>query len=363
MVAQSAYRAAAMTERETKRERLDAILAARALDAVVLRDPANLAWYLGGARVHVVPGEPIAELTVARDGEELRTSVIESPRLVAEELAPDAPPLRALPWWEPLDPPAAAGRRGSDRPRGDEEDVAGDLLDARAALLEPELERYRALCRDTAAATGAALRDAQPRDSEMGLAGRAARRLYERGVEPVVLLAAGEERLPLHRHPLPTAAPLGARAMLVVCGRRHGLICAVTRMRAFSPLGAAERDRYAALLRIEAAYLDATRPGARIGDIVAAGAAAYAAHGFPADEWHAHHQGGPIGYATRDYLASPATGHAAADRQAFAWNPSGGGFKVEDTVLATAAGPEILSPDLGWPSVAVAGRQRPDVLA
>jgi antitoxin VapB len=241
--------------------------------------------------------------------------------------------------------------------------VAPDLMHARSALTEPEIERYRSLCRDTAAATGAALREAQPRDTEFGLAGRAARRLYEREIEPVVMLVAGEARLPLHRHPLPTAAPLGARTMLVVCGRRHGLVSAVTRLRAFTPLAAAERAVYANLLAVEAAYLDATRPGARIGDIVAAGAAAYAAHGFPADEWHHHHQGGPNGYTTRDYLASPRTDHVAVERQAFAWNPSGAGFKVEDTILATAAGVEILSPDPDWPCLEVAGRQRPDVLA
>ena len=351
-----------MSEREAKRERVEAILDARGLDELVLRDPANLAWYLGGARMHVVPGEPIAELAVGRDGEQLRTTVIESARLAAEELGADAPALRAVPWWEPLGADAA-GRRGSDRPRGGEDDVALDLMRARSALTDPEIERFAALCRDTAAATGAALRDARPRDTEFELAGRAARRLYEREIEPVVMLVAGEERLPLHRHPLPTGAPLGARTMLVVCGRRHGLISAVTRMRAFTPLAPSERAAYAGLLAVEAAYLDATRPGARIGDIAAAGAAAYAEHGFPADEWHAHHQGGPNGYTTRDYLASPATDHVALERQAFAWNPSGGGFKVEDTVLATTDGLEILSPDADWPCVDVAGRQRPDVLA
>ena len=351
-----------MGERETKQARVHAVLDAAGLDAIVLRDPANLAWYLGGARVHVVPGEPIAELTVARHAEELRTSAIEAPRLAAEELGADAPPLAASPWWEPLGPDADAST-GSDRPRGGERDVADDLMAARSDLTEPEVERYRALCRDTAAAAGAALREAQPRDTEFGLAGRAARRLYEREIEPIVLLVAGEARLPLHRHPLPTVAPLGARTMLVVCGRRHGLISAVTRMRAFSPLTTAERATYAGLLAVEAAYLDATAPGVRVGDIVAAGAAAYAEHGFAPDEWHAHHQGGPNGYTTRDYLASPSTDHVAVERQAFAWNPSAGGFKVEDTVLASADGVEVLSPDPAWPSVAVAGRQRPDVLA
>ena len=346
----------------TPRERLDAILDARGLDAIVLRDPANLAWYLGGARVHVVPGAPILELTVGRDGEELRTSAIEAPRLAAEELGPGAPSVRALPWWEPLDGPAD-GPAGSDVPRPGETDLAADLTAARAVLGPEALERYRSLCRDSAAATGAALRRARPGDSEFALAGRAARELYEREIEPIVMLVAGAERLPLHRHPLPTAAPLGDLSMLVVCGRRDGLVSAVTRMRAFRPLDAGARARYAALLEVEAAYLDATRAGARIGDVVAAGAAAYAEHGFAADEWHAHHQGGPMGYTTRDYLAHPGTDDVVAAGRPFAWNPSAAGFKVEDTIVAGAGEPEIVSPDPDWPALAVGGRQRPDVLA
>src|SRR5829696_6197175 len=332
---------AAMTEHAEKRARVRALLAGDG-DVIALRDPANLAWYLGGARVHVVGGvgDAICEVAVGAADEELRTSVIESPRLAAEELGPGAPRLRALPWWEPLGPDAGA----SDRPRHGERDVAAALVAARAGLLPAEVERYRALGRETASAAGAALRDAAEAEPEFALAGRAARELLDRGIDPGVLLVAGEERLPRHRHPLPTAAPLGARAMLVVCGRRHGLICSLSRMRAFTPLRPAERDTYDGLLAVEAAALDTTRPGARIGDIVAAVAAAYPAHGFAADEWHQHHQGGPTGYAPRDYLAGPAVDALVGERQAFAWNPSGGGFKVEDTVLATMAGIEVLSP-------------------
>ena len=150
--------------------------------------------------------------------------------------------------------------------------------------------------------------------------------------------------------------------MLVVCSRRYGLVCSVTRMRAFSPLAAAERERYRALLEVEAAGLDATRPGERVGAAVRGMADAYAANGFAADEWHRHHQGGPCGYAARDVLATPDTAEAVADQQAFAWNPSGEGWKVEDTVLAGAGGLEILSVDPDWPTIDVAGRARPDVL-
>jgi hypothetical protein len=45
-----------------------------------------------------------------------------------------------------------------------------------------------------------------------------------------------------------------------------------------------------------------------------------------------------------------------------AWNPSGGGWKVEDTCLVGADGPRPLVHDDTWPTVTVAGRARPDVL-
>ena len=348
-----------MSERDEKRARVRTLLEGDG-DSVALRDPANLAWYLDGARVHVVGGvsDAICEVTVTADGEELRTTTIEAPRLAAEELGAGAPPLRAQPWWEPLGPDAGA----SDRPRRGERDVAAGLVAARSALLPGEVERLRALCAETAAAAGAALKAAGAGESEFALAGRAARALLDRGIDPIVLLVAGEERFPRHRHPLPTAAPLGARAMLVACGRRDGLICSVTRIRAWTPLRPAERAAYDGLLAVEAAALAATRPGERIGDVVSAIAAAYPANGFAADEWHQHHQGGPTGYAPRRLPGepgrrrprrraprrSPGTRRAAGSRSRTPCSPSRRAWR------SSARTPE-------WPSVRAAGRDRPDV--
>jgi hypothetical protein len=73
--------------------------------------------------------------------------------------------------------------------------------------------------------------------------------------------------------------------------------------------------------------------------------------------------GRPDGLRAARPLASPAADALVADPQAFAWNPSGGGFKLEDTVLATTAGIEILSSDPDWPSVSFGGRERPDDLS
>lgn len=64
---------------------------------------------------------------------------------------------------------------------------------------------------------------------------------------------------------------------------------------------------YDRLLRVEQAFLDATRPGARLGDAFAGGVGSYAANGFPADEWHRHHQGGFSGFQPREFPAHTTT--------------------------------------------------------
>src|SRR5258705_456881 len=48
--------------------------------------------------------------------------------------------------------------------------------------------------------------------------------------------------------------------------------------------------------------------------------------------------------------------------QAFAWNPSAPGVKVEDTVVVGRDGVEVLSRDPAWPTVEAAGRIRPAIL-
>jgi hypothetical protein len=110
------------------------------------------------------------------------------------------------------------------------------------------------------------------------------------------------------------------------------------------------------------AFLDATRPGRLVRDAFAAGAAAYGEHGFDREEWRNHHQDGPTGYLSRDHLATLHGAEPIDEPQAFAWNPSMPGLKVENTVLATAAGPELPTVDPAWPAQEVGGRPRPPVL-
>ena len=348
-----------------KRRRVHALLDRLDLDALVLRSPANIAWYADGARAHILPSADagVADLVVTRDGERVVTHVNEADRLMAEELASLAPEPTVVGWADDRADHLPSGpRTGVDVPTPGRTLVAGDVEAARRALTEVEQQRYAALGRDAAAALTDVAQALRPDTTEHAAAAALSAALLERGADPLVLLVAGGDRLAVHRHPLPTSGPVGPLVMLVACARRHGLIANLTRFVSFGPLPHALRSAYPRLLEVEAAFLEATRPGATVGEVFRAGDRAYGAAGFAADEATRHHQGGPTGYATRDYVATAGSTAVVEPAQAFAWNPSVPSLKVEDTVLARAGGVEILTVDPRWPTVTAAGRPRPDVL-
>ncbi len=92
---------------------------------------------------------------------------------------------------------------------------------------------------------------------------------------------------------------------------------------------------------------------------------AYERAGYGA-EWELHHQGGAVGYESREYLATPGSADAVALGQAYAWNPSITGCKSEDTILVGQVGPEVITAMPGWPTAPVAAEgqvlERPAVL-
>lgn len=341
---------------------------ARGLDSVVLRDPANLTWLLG-CRVNVPQTldtaclDAIVHLSSGSPRITLVTNAIEAPRLRDTEVAGLDAEWEVVPWWESRDQRLPTGQRvGSDRPSVDVAGVAADLAALRHHLTGHQRALLRLVCRDTAEAATAAAPQLTPMTSELAAAGLLSRELLERGLDPIVLMAGGAARTAAHRHPLPTTEALGARGMLVACGRRHGLVASVTRIVSFGPLPDETRDAYDRLLRVEAAFLDATHVGVSLGAAFTAGATAYATEGFDATEWHRHHQGGLSGFQPREFPAHHASETTVTEGAVVAWNPSAAGVKVEDTSLVLESGAEPLVDDGVWPTTTIGGRPRPDVM-
>ena len=141
---------------------------------------------------------------------------------------------------------------------------------------------------------------------------------------------------------------------------------ALTRIIYFGSLPGDLRDKHDVVTRVDARLIASSRVGMRFCDVFMEGVRAYEELGYP-DEWKNHHQGGPIGYQDREFLATPETEIAILPNQAIAWNPSVPGTKSEDTILVGEDEVEMITRGrTGWPMVKVeVGGQaifRPDIL-
>ncbi|WP_375164844.1 M24 family metallopeptidase [Arthrobacter sp.] len=345
-------------EHAVKRARIMEILDRTGHDSLLMTSNTVMTWYLGGSRLHIsLAGDPVAVLLVDRERDHLVTSNNEADRLIREEL-PAGVVVHPVPWYESV--LEVARRLAVPEPLA-EADVQRELRMARQELLPVEAEHYAALNREVARAMTDVLSAVRPHTRERDVAAELSARIVAMGAEPLVLLCNGRERSAF-RHPLPTAAPLGRRAMAVVCARRRGMVANVTRWVRFDGSTAAERDAEVRIAAVEADIFAATVPGARLDTIFDGIRRSYAVHGFGPEQWRLHHQGGPAGYAGRDPKVTAATDDEVVLNQAFTWNPSGPGVKIEDTVLLTAEGVRVLSVDERWPTVEVNGLMRPATL-
>jgi Xaa-Pro aminopeptidase len=139
---------------------------------------------------------------------------------------------------------------------------------------------------------------------------------------------------------------------LSTCARRSGLTVAITRLVHFGPIPAELEQRYRALVKIESKLIAHTRTGMKSGDLFDLLSGWYAAEGYDG-EWRNHHQGGATGYIERDWVAYPAGPHVVQLRQAFAWNPTMAGAKVEDTILVHETNNEIITETGNWPAIEI----------
>jgi len=345
LVAEAAWNA----ELDAKHDRLTEWMQEQGLGAILIRRNENVAWVTGGAaelRVLTPAETGVASLLVTAAGKRYYfTTENEAPRLHDEEFgALDFEPV-LFPWW--ADDTAAAAAMLADGPLGSDSPGAGmtlvNLTPLRAALSESEIVRYRWLGAETAAATVEALHEVEPGLSEYDLESITAGGLLRRGILPSVYLYAVDDRILKYKHAVARGKRLKQYGMLNLCARKWGLVISITRFVYFGALPSELEMRFEAAAHVNAALLNATRIGATSAQLFKVAQDAYAAQGFPGEE-RFHHQGGATGYGEREWVATPQGTEVVVNNQAFAWNPSIRGGKVEDTVLLNDGVIENLTP-------------------
>ena len=351
-------RAAIQNELNLKTDRIRSLLDQRGLDALFIRRVGSFAWATCGAASHIntASSEGIASLLVTRQGRYLLTNNIEAVRLKEEENLDEQDwEFCISPWHSENDRLAKLThglKLGADGAFAGAIDLSAELACLRSQLTSEEIRRIRTLSKLCAEGMKQAVEAAWPGMTEYQIAGLLSQAVESRGVQAIVNLIATDDRIFSFRHPLPTDKPFQRYAMLVLCGRKWGLVCSLTRLVYFSSLPDDIRRKAEAVAQVDGTMIAATHPGSTMGDVFHQAQAAYAATGFP-DEWQHHHQGGTAGYEPREITATPSSSHPVIVGQVYAWNPSIRGVKSEDTVLVGEQVNEVLTEMADWPTIEV----------
>jgi Xaa-Pro dipeptidase len=346
------------------------------LDGIILRQRRSFSWLTNGKRNYIVTSTElgVADIVVFRDTVYCVTTKMEFARLREEELEGFNWKWVTPEWFEgtegvigklclgktmglDVSPESIPDIRGRD--------ISRELAELSYVLDSEEIERYRWLSNSVANVLEETCREIEPGMTEFAIQALLISKSAGLGIQTPVLLVATDQRIYSYRHPIPTEKKLECYAMLVLCGEKGGLVTNATRFVHFGALSEElQRNRHA-LAEIDLTFNLATVPGVLIKDVFRQGIEAYDKWGHPED-WRYLHQGGPTGYASREFLATLDSTGVVQCHQAFAWNPSVKGLKSEDTLLVTEKGPEFLTHTGRWKYLQIERNGkvylRPDIL-
>jgi Xaa-Pro dipeptidase len=343
-----------------KRRRIQTLLQQLRLDAVLISRHETIAWATAGlvdVRVGLLRETGAASLLITKDDRAYYlTTNNEAPRFELEEFSGLGYEALTQPWYAndvqaSITEVVGDGIVAGDVPFGAA--AAIPLQPLRLELTASECTRYRWLGRQTAEAATSVLLRLQPGMSERTIQAMLAERLIVAGLLPSVYLDAVDNRIRGFRHAVPRDGVLQRFGMIGFCARRWGLTCSITRFVHFGALPAELEEKFGVVAEVNARLLAATRPGTSSAALFEDAAATYASLGHAGAE-KMHHQGGAAGYLEREWVARPEGSERVSSQQAFAWNPSLQGAKVEDTVLLQGDSIELLTGTPDLPSVTTA---------
>ena len=328
-------------ELNIKLERIRKTIASKNLDGIYIKRQDNFAWLSCGGRNYVGCGDMgNCGLLVTPEKIYAISNRIEMPRMIEENYLEDMGfEYHSFFWHENskeaqiLSELVPSGKIGYDY--GQTNNVANDIKAWRMDLTQAEIDRYIEIGKDASEAIESAAKCIKKGMTEYQIAAMVIKNMEDRGLEELSCMVAADERIVNFRHPLPTSRAVENRVQLGGNFRRSGLVICLTRYASFSkPVDELEKQMQANQI-INCTLIAACQPGTVLSDALLKGKAKYEELGF-AEEFNKHHQGGPIGYAGRDYRVDFSTSDTVKAHQGLCWNPSITGTKDEDTYLTTA---------------------------
>lgn len=319
------------------------ILSVKGFDGVELKSQSNFSYVTRGRGfIGLASVMACASLFVTNNRIVLIGENIDAKRLYEEQLMsnPDVE-LVLFPWDEPEKRSVLVEKFTKGLSIATESEIENELFKIRTSLSDYDKEDLRKLSLEAALVVENICKKLKPGISEYALAGEISKQLWENNIEPITLLIAFDERALKFRHPVMTANQLENYALVGICGRRNGLIVSLTRD-VLIKHDSEMIEKHEKCARINAAFWNGLIPGKQVSEVFSQGVAQYEVEGDSV-EYKEHHQGGLTGFIPRELRATFESEHIVRSGEAYAFNPTFKGAKVEDTVLVTDNGLEVLT--------------------
>ena len=340
------------------------------LDAVLLTDPATIAWFTIGSRLQLTGATQAGgRLFITRQARVVVCRDCDSGQFFDREVAGLGFQLKERPWQQPLrkltDDLCRGRQVGCDDARGGSVDVSGELTALRRPDDPLEIVRLRQLSRELAHSVEATCRAFDQGETEAEIAGHVAHRLIRRSIRPVQIQVLADAQG--HRYRQWNYGPDQVQrfATIKVTGERDGLHAMAARTVCFGkpPRAVAAAHEVASLVQATGMFFSqadwtASEVWKRVARI-------YEKLGA-ANEWRQAEQAAVVGYSPVERLMTPTAAFSLPPGTVMSWFPSVRAAMTGDTILVREEGFELLSLGDDWPmlSVVVKGHSvdRPAIL-
>jgi Xaa-Pro dipeptidase len=364
-----------LEEFELKKKRLTDYMSKKNIEAVLLTKKSNYFWLTCGCRNQVVDYSELgaSSLLFYNGRLFLITTNIEINRMMEEETNKfDFIESVSYNWYESDDfeekikKIVDLKKIFQDSPLLKSVNLLDkDFDELKFCLTSGEKDRYGSLGKTTAECMTDTCKCIEQGMSEFEVQATLSKKLILNKIMPWIILIASDQRIFKYRHPIPTDKKIDKYVMVVVGALRGGLIACCTRFVFFGEPGSQILKARDIINNIDAEMILSSRPGIKYSEIFKKESDNFNLYGLK-DEWHNHHQGGPLGYEGRYFLVNSKTEETIKENNAIAWNPSMSGFKSEDTIIVEENENKIITFDEKWPTIKVdtgiGSINRPDIL-
>lgn len=340
-----------------KHRRVRSLLDAADADAVLLQDPANIAWFTAGADLFRCGSHDCStSVFVTREARLFATNSVDSAQIFEREAFGLGFQLKQREWFQPhsdLINDLCRGRRViSDR--GHEGTTASpDLIRAiRLPLTELEVQRIRLLSTLAVHAVEATAHHVRRGVTESEVAGEVSHRLLKRTAAATRIQVCADGRNERYRHWTFGEQAIENSAVISCVARRWGLHVGLARTVCLNSVPEKLWEAYQKAALVHATGVFFSRDKAVLGNVWKKVHRIYEKFGI-GNEWQLADQADVVGYSAREIQLLPGSEIQLQAPVPVYWHPSVGPALIGDTVLCRESSNEFLTASTSWPQIPV----------